>query len=158
MYYTAFVPKENILALIQKTSLPHREELEEGLTQLPILPMDTGIQHHWKKDSDIVIDCRIFLTKGQSENFLRRSSVLGLIAQQEDAEKTEMLRKRIEELPTISISEQAMEKRMAIVTVITRGKNYEHKQDYYWLLDEDDMIPAVLQNAKANLTDPSQKA
>lgn len=158
MYYTAFVPKENILTFVQEAFLPHREEVEERLTQLPILPMDTGIQHHWKKDSDIVIDGRIFLTKGQSENFLRRSSVLGLIAQQEDAEKTEVLRKRIEELPTISISEQAMEKRMAIVTVTTRGKNYEHKQDYYWLLDEDDMIPAVLQNAKANLTDPSHEA
>lgn len=158
MYYTAFVPKENILALIQETSLPHCEELEEGLTQLPILPMDTSILHHWKKDPDSVIDCRIFLTKGQSENFLRRSSVLGLIAQQEDAEKTEVLRKRIEELPTISISEQAMEERVAIVTVTTRGKDYEHKQDYYWLLDEDDVIPAVIQNAKADLADPSQKA
>ena len=158
MYYTAFVPKENILALVQEASLPHREEVEERLAQLPILPMDTGIQHHWKKDPDIVIDCRIFLTKGQSENFLRRSSVLGLIAQQEDAEKSEALRKRIEELPTISISEQAMEERMAVVTVTTRGKNYEHKQDYYWLLDEDDVIPTVLQNAKANLADSSHEA
>ena len=75
MYYTAFVPKEDILALLQKASLPHREELEEGITQLPILPMDTVILHHWKKDPDIVIDCRIYLTKGQSEKFLRRSSV-----------------------------------------------------------------------------------
>ena len=158
MYYTAFVPKENILALIQEASLPHREELEEGLTQLPILPMDTGIQHHWKKDSDIVIDCRIFLTKGQSENFLRRSSVLGLIAQQEDAEKTEVLRKRIEELPTISISEQAMEKRMVVVTVTTHGKNYEHKQDYYWLLEDDKMGPVIIRDAKENLADPSHEA
>lgn len=158
MYYTAFVPKENILALIQETSLPHHEELEEGLIQLPILPMDTSILHHWKKDPAIIIDCRIFLTKGQSETFLRRSSVLGLIAQQEDAEKSEALRKRIEELPTISISEQAMEERMAVVTVTTRGKNYEHKQDYYWFLDEDDVIPAVIQNAKAELANPSHEA
>lgn len=158
MYYTAFVPKENILALIQESSLPHREELEEGLTKLPILPMDTSILHHWKKDLDIVIDCRIFLTKGQSENFLRRSSVLGLIAQQEDAEKTEALRKRIEELPTISISEQAMEERMAVVTVTTRGKNYEHKQDYYWLLEDGKMGPVIIRDAKANLADSSHEA
>ena len=159
MYYTAFVPKENILALIhQEASLPHCEELEEGLAQLPILPMDTGIQHHWKKDPAIIIDCRIFLTKGQSEKFLRRSSVLGLIAQQEDAEKTEALRKRIEELPTISISEQAMEKRMVVVTVTTHGKNYEHKQDYFWLLEDDKMGPVIIRDAEANLADSSHEA
>ena len=77
--------------------------------------MDTVILHHWKKDPDIVIDCRIYLTKGQSEKFLRKSSVLGLIAQQEDVEETEALRKRIEELPTISISEQAIEERLSTV-------------------------------------------
>lgn len=158
MYYTAFVPKENILALIQEASLPHREELEEGLTKFPILPMDTSILHHWKKDPAISIDCRIFLTKGQSENFLRRSSVLGLIAQQEDAEKTEALRKRIEELPTISISEQAMEERMVVVTVTTRGKNYEHQQDYYWLLGDDKVGPVIIRDAKENLADPSHEA
>ena len=158
MYYTAFVPKEGILALLQKASLPHREELEEGITQLPILPMDTVILHHWKKDPDIVIDCRIYLTKGQSEKFLRRSSVLGLIAQQEDAAQAEALRKAIEELPTISISEQAIEERLSTVTVTTRGKDYEHKQDYLWLMDEDDMAPALIRTANAHLADSPHEA
>ena len=158
MYYTAFVPKEDILALLQKASLPHREELEEGITQLPILPMDTVILHHWKKDPDIVIDCRLYLTKGQSEKFLRRSSVLGLIVQQEDAAQAEALRKAIEELPTISISEQAIEERLSTVTVTTRGKDYEHKQDYLWLMDEEDMAPALIRTANAHLADSSHEA
>lgn len=120
--------------------------------------VDTVILHHWKKDPDIVIDCRIYLTKGQSEKFLRKSSVLGLIAQQEDVEETEALRKRIEELPTISISEQAIEERLSTVTVTTRGKDYEYKQDYLWLMDEDDMAPALIRTANEHLADSSHEA
>ena len=120
--------------------------------------MDTVILHHWKKDADIVIDCRIYLTKGQSEKVLRKSSVLGLIAQQEDVEETEALRKRIEELPTISISEQAIEERLSTVTVTTRGKDYEYKQDYLWLMDEDDMAPALIRTANEHLADSSHES
>ena len=155
MYYSDFVPKENVLTIIKEMAISHPEEVEKELKKLSILLLDNGILHHWKNDPDIVIDARIFLKNNQTEPFLRKSDVLNLIAQQENAAHTEVLGKAIDELPTISISGQAMEARMGTVTVTAHGKNYEHKQDYFWLLDDDKVAPAVVQDAKAGLIDSS---